>query len=340
MDQPSVSVIVPTYNRANWLPATIRSVQAQTRQDWELIIVDDGSTDETAAVVEALRREDPRLRFVANEGARGPAGARNAGIRIANGAAIAFLDSDDIWEPSKLARFMQVFEAVPQAVLIASDNRMLDRDSPSMTTMKSFLLDTMVPSWRTNALARKVTHCDEISRNIQTIVQPGLFRALTIAGFPWVHTSSAMVRRQAAIDVGLFDEKLLRTEDIDLWLKLETKGPFVYIDEVLATYDITGRDGGAGSRYSSYNPSRRHTGYEEARHHLRLLDRIRRSYPLTEEQSAYLKQRRTTHHRLCAVEAFRERHWPGLVHAIPCVGSAYQRTALRAAIKAIHSGRH
>ena len=169
MDRPPISVIVPTYNRAALLPAAIQSVQAQTRPDWELIIVDDGSTDGTSAAIAPLLREDRRLRLLANEGAPGPAG---------------FLDSDDYWEPSKLARFMAEFGAVPAAVLIASDNRMVDRDSPSVTTMKSFLLETMVPWWQRDSLAREVTRCDALVCDIQTITQPGLFTGLTIAGFP------------------------------------------------------------------------------------------------------------------------------------------------------------
>ncbi|THD64005.1 MAG: glycosyltransferase family 2 protein [Bradyrhizobium sp.] len=328
MDRPPISVIVPTYNRAALLPAAIESVRAQTRPDWELIIVDDGSTDETSAAIAPLLREDPRLRLLVNEGARGPAGARNTGIRAARGAVLGFLDSDDYWEPSKLARFMVEFDAVPAAVLVASDNCMVDRDSSSVTTMKSFLLKTMVPWWQTDPLAREVTRCDALARDIQTIAQPGLFASLTIAGFPWVHTSSTMIRRDAAFAAGLFDEGLMRTEDIDLWLRLESMGRFVYIDEVLARYDITGRDGGAGARYASYHPSRRHTRYVEASYHLRLLDRVERHCRLTTDQSKLLTRRRISHHRHCAVEALRERYWPGLVHAIPCMKNPFERDIL------------
>jgi glycosyltransferase involved in cell wall biosynthesis len=339
VDAPRISVIMPTYNRAAWLPASIKSVQAQTFADWELIIVDDGCTDGTAAVVEALIRHDRRLRLLGNLGAQGPAGARNTGIRAASGALIAFLDSDDLWEPSKLARFTERFDATPEAVLVASDNRMVDRDKPSTITMKSFLLDTMIPWWRTDPLARAVTDCEALSQDISGIAEPGRFLALTIAGFPWVHTSSAMVRRDAVLDAGLFDERLLRTEDIDLWLKLEGKGRFVYIDEVLASYDITGRDGAVGPRYSSYDPSRRHSGYVEALSHLRLLDRIDRSCALTVEQSRFLKRRRIAHHSHCAAEAWRQRYWPGLVHALPCLTNASERRVLFTQMRRAAPGR-
>jgi glycosyltransferase involved in cell wall biosynthesis len=329
MDRPPISIVIPTYNRAALLPAAIHSVQAQTRTDWELIIVDDGSTDDTSTAIAPLLRDDPRLRLLVNKGARGPAGARNTGIRAARGAVLGFLDSDDYWEPSKLARFMTEFEAIPAAVLVASDNRMMDANSRSATTMKSFLLETMVPWWQKDPLAREVTRCDALARDIQTITQPGLFTGLTIAGFPWVHTSSAMIRRDAALKAGLFDERLIRTEDIDLWLKLESMGRFVYIDEVLARYDITGRDGAAGTRYASYDSSRRHTRYVEASYHLRLLDRIEQHCRLTADQSKLLARRRISHHRHCAVEALRERYWPGLIHAIPCMKNPSERDALK-----------
>jgi glycosyltransferase involved in cell wall biosynthesis len=325
MDRPSISVIVPTYNRSALLPAAIRSVQGQTHSDWELIVVDDGSTDSTPAALAPLLGDDRRLRLLTNAGAQGPGGARNTGIRAARGALIAFLDSDDSWEPTKLARFAAQFDANPAAVLVASDNRMIDRDKSSATTMKSFLLTTMIPWWRTDPLMRDVTRCDDLVRDITTITRPGLFAGLTIAGFPWVHTSSAMVRRDAAVAAGLFDEALQRTEDIDLWLRLERMGSFVYIDEVLASYDVTGRDGAAGARYASYHPSRRHTGYVEACYHLRLLDRVARHCALTPDQSRLLKRRRIAHHRHCAVHALRERNWPGLFHAIPCLTDKTER---------------
>ena len=329
MDRPPISIVIPTYNRAALLPAAIQSVQAQTRTDWELVIVDDGSTDDTSAAIAPLLRQDRRLRLLINEGRRGPAGARNTGIRAARGAVLGFLDSDDYWEPSKLARFMAEFDALPAAVLVASDNRMMDADSCSSTTMKSFLLKTMVPWWQTDPLAREVTRSDALARDIHAITQPGLFAGLTIAGFPWIHTSSAMIRRDAALKAGLFDERLTRTEDIDLWLRLERMGRFVYIDEVLGRYDITGRDGAAGTRYASYHPSRRHTRYVEASYHLRLLDRVERHCRLTTDQSKLLTRRRISHHRRCAVEALRERYWPGLVHAIPCLKNPSERDALK-----------
>ncbi len=94
---PSVTVVIPTYNRAKWLPVSVASVRRQTCVDWELLIVDDGSTDNTKEVVDQLSLEDPRIKIKRNVNAKGVSGARNTGISNANAEFIAFLDSDDEW---------------------------------------------------------------------------------------------------------------------------------------------------------------------------------------------------------------------------------------------------
>jgi glycosyltransferase involved in cell wall biosynthesis len=98
---PLVSVIIPTYNRATLLPRAIESVRQQTHENWELIVVDDGSQDGTEAVVKSL--QDPRIRYERHEVNRGVSAARNTGLRLAQGQWVAFLDSDDYWRREKLA---------------------------------------------------------------------------------------------------------------------------------------------------------------------------------------------------------------------------------------------
>jgi len=105
---PAVSVIIPTYNRAHLLPRAIRSVLAQTFQDFEVIVVDDGSTDDTEAVVRSF--PDPRIIYLRHDMNRGGSAARNTGIRAARGEYIAFLDSDDEWLREKLERQLEVFQ--------------------------------------------------------------------------------------------------------------------------------------------------------------------------------------------------------------------------------------
>jgi glycosyltransferase involved in cell wall biosynthesis len=102
-DMPLVSVITPVYNAARWLPETIASVQAQTLTDWELILVDDGSTDESVAIAEKAAKEDSRIRSLRMPANGGPGAARNMALDAAQGRFIAFIDADDLWLPEKLS---------------------------------------------------------------------------------------------------------------------------------------------------------------------------------------------------------------------------------------------
>lgn len=101
MAAPLVSVIMPSFNAERFIGESIESVIAQTVRDWELIVVDDASTDATRAIVTAYRQRDPRIRLIAQRTNSGPAAARNLGLDQAQGDLIAFLDSDDVWYPRK-----------------------------------------------------------------------------------------------------------------------------------------------------------------------------------------------------------------------------------------------
>jgi glycosyltransferase involved in cell wall biosynthesis len=116
-----VSVVLPTWNRADTLRRAIWSVLDQTHRNLELIVVDDGSTDQTAALVGGLG--EPRLRYVRLERNRGQAAARNAGIAACRGELIAFQDSDDVWMPTKLARQLEVLRTVAGVAGVYSDLR-------------------------------------------------------------------------------------------------------------------------------------------------------------------------------------------------------------------------
>jgi glycosyltransferase involved in cell wall biosynthesis len=102
-----VSIITPVYNAARWLPETLASVRAQTLTDWEQFLVDDGSTDNSVAIIEAAAREDARFRLLRTERNMGPSAARNLALDAARGRFIAFLDADDLWLPEKLARSVE-----------------------------------------------------------------------------------------------------------------------------------------------------------------------------------------------------------------------------------------
>jgi glycosyltransferase involved in cell wall biosynthesis len=110
-DNPLVSVVVPAFNAANTIAETLRSISQQTYSALEIVVVDDGSTDETADI--ARRHGDPRLRVVAKANG-GVASARNAGIRNSHGAFVAFIDADDLWPEDRLERQLAAFAADPE----------------------------------------------------------------------------------------------------------------------------------------------------------------------------------------------------------------------------------
>ena len=105
-----VSIITPSYNSAKFIAETIQSVQNQTYKNWEMIIVDDGSSDETESVVLSIIQNDNRIQFYKLTQNSGPAVARNTGIEKAKGNYIAFLDSDDLWKPQKLEKQLLFME--------------------------------------------------------------------------------------------------------------------------------------------------------------------------------------------------------------------------------------
>ncbi len=188
----AVSVVIPAYNYARYLPQSIASVLAQTHPHFEIVVVDDGSTDETRTVVAAER--DPRVRYVWQENA-GLSAARNTGIRESRFPLIAFLDADDQWEPELLATIVAQFARLtPDFGLVATNMSRIDADGASLPPPKRV--------WDTD---REFTVRDFCIRN----------RPLS---------SSIMVRREVFAAIGDFDTTLRSSEDRDLWIRATARG--------------------------------------------------------------------------------------------------------------------
>jgi len=193
---PQVSIILPTYNRMRSLPRAVRSVLAQTFADFELIVVDDGSTDDTCAWLENLR--ETRLRLIRAGGRAGAARARNTGIRAAQAPLIAFQDSDDEWLPHKLERQLALLRASPAEVGWVGGGYRADSGVVSSA-----------------ALVRGSGYDGEL-----------------LVGAPFV-TPTWLVRREALFAAGLFDESLPCLEDWDLIFKLADRCRFRAVAEVV-----------------------------------------------------------------------------------------------------------
>ncbi len=310
MNAPGVSIVIPTYNRAKLLPRAVAAVQAQSYAAWELIVVDDASTDGTVELVTALAATDPRIRLFRNSGARGPGGARNTGLAQCRAGWIAFLDSDDTWQPEKLARFMAAADAHPDAVLIGSDYWMIDRDRNRRETMLEFLHREMIPWWENEPDISAIVPCEAIKADPAILASRDVMLSTQIAQFLWVHTSSAMVRLEPVRRLGGFDANLMQTEDIKLWLQLSELGPVIFIPEPLASYDISGRDVGSGERYARHETARKPSLYPTRRYHLDLMRRLKTHPGLTGAQRRVLHHQTVAGHRRCAEAARGTRPFP------------------------------
>jgi len=200
---PVVSVVTPTYNAAATIADTIASVAAQTWRDFEMIVVDDGSSDHTPMVLAQHARRYPWISWcVQNNG--GAAAARESAIALARGEFIAFLDADDIWEPNKLALQIAAFERNPGAAFVYADARDFDNEH-------------------------------ERPRTLFQLKQPArgnILRALFERG-NFILTSSAMVRKSALREVNGFDPARRINEDVDLWFRLAEAHAFDYVPQVL-----------------------------------------------------------------------------------------------------------
>ncbi|MBI3288521.1 MAG: glycosyltransferase [Elusimicrobia bacterium] len=195
---PLFSIIIPTYNRARAVAAAVRSVLSQTEGDFECFVMDDGSTDGTAAVLAGFT--DPRLRVVLNAVNRGQHACRNDAIRAAKGEWICFLDSDDLFLPRRLAQLRNAIEREPRAGF-----------------------------WFTNAYihryGRLIGTLFDPRRSIPEGRVPGYY-AVGDAFLPYV-TTMVCVRRRAFEEIGLFREDLTILEDTELYARMLKSGVYV-----------------------------------------------------------------------------------------------------------------
>lgn len=324
---PAVSVVIPTFNREAYLPAAIASVQAQTMLDFELLVSDDGSTDGTPDLLRELAGQDRRIRVVRNTGRRGAADARNTAVAQARAEWVAFLDSDDQWEPRFLERCLP--EVRPGVVMVGSDYLMVDHERNRRQTMREYLFETMIPWWERHPPARGVVDCARIRSDIHALADRSIMIGMTVGGFLWLCASAIVVRKSEIDAAGGFDPRRIRTEDLDLWVRLLLRGSVVYVDEPLAMYDFTGRDSGSGARYAGHG-DRRHTAVDDARWHLRFQQALPKLISLNDRERVLLADRIAATHRRCGFALLPAHPLRAAFHyAVALIRSADQRKSLR-----------
>jgi len=199
---PKVSVVIPTFNYAQYVAHAVQSVLNQSFSDFEIILVDDGSTDKTQAVLAPFQ---PHIRYIYQDNKGLPA-ARNTGIRAANGEYIAFLDSDDLWLPTKLEKQVALLDRREELGLVYCDF-CWQYDEAGI----------VVRSPQRDLFRSGFVFADLLMRN-------------------FIHTPTPIVRSQVFDAVGLFDESLPASEDWDMWLRIVACFKIDFVDEVLAIY--------------------------------------------------------------------------------------------------------
>jgi len=202
---PKVSVIVTTYNRAHMVTETIDSILNQTFKDFELIVVDNESTDETEEVIQSFT--DERVRYFKHQNNGVVAVNRNYGVRKAEGQYVAFCDDDDLWIPEKLERQLQEFEKDSQIGLVCTNAINFDRRGEHGKRLRTALKDS----------------------------------DLTFESLVWKNSiigSSVLVKRQVIDDVGLMDEspEIFTAEDRELWIRVAKRYEIKYISLPLVKY--------------------------------------------------------------------------------------------------------
>lgn len=191
----TVSVVIPTYNRRERLAQALASVLQQTRPVDEIVVVDDGSTDDTREMLDEFVRQHSEMSvLVIHQENRGPSAARNAGMYAASGDLIAFLDDDDIWLPEKTKRQLSVFASDPQLDLLGCASNIVKLyGAPRVVRIREWAM---------------------------------LFRN-------WFATPTVMVRRKVVLACGGFPEDLRHYEDYALWLKIAGRNKCAFLNEIL-----------------------------------------------------------------------------------------------------------
>ncbi|MCM0611839.1 glycosyltransferase [Marinobacter sediminum] len=200
----TVSVVTPTYNRARFLPDAVASVLAQTYADLELIVVDDGSVDDTRKVLEPFLA-DGRVRYFYQEN-QGQSHARNHALEQATGDFIAFLDSDDLWAPGKLERQLAVLQANPDVDIVHGDEAMIDERGAviSLENMRRY----------SGSITRYLLADNSVS------------------------ITTALVRRRCFYEMGGFDTSVGVADDYELWLRFSARYLFHYEPGIVASYRV------------------------------------------------------------------------------------------------------
>jgi len=241
---PKVSVIIPTYNCAKYICEAVDSVLAQTYNDFEIVVVDDGSTDDTKDI---LQRYNGRIRYIYQSN-KGVSAARNLGLREAKGKYIAFLDADDIWLPEKLECQTKLLEENPDTVMVFSDIEMFSENTLIRFSMSRSNNYQPYGSLKWRILQKEF--------NDGTLIKGITFGDLVLDNS--ILPATVVLKRICLDSIGYFDEGLPIAEDYDLWLRISQKFKILYFNKITARRryrqdSASDRDGIREYKYLEYD---------------------------------------------------------------------------------------
>lgn len=214
----TVSVVIPTYNRAETLPRAIESAVGQTLADIEILVVDDASTDDTASVVREWESADSQIEYLAHAKNRGGGVARNTGIEAAEGTYVAFLDSDDEWHPEKLERQVGCLEQRSDE-WVAAYCGLCIRPPENLRWLRSIAPDRLTSDATNTHYGREGG--EELIRDV--LMRGGVFGG----------ASTLLVERETVTAMDGFDEAFPRHQDYEFLIRLLKRGKLAYVDDVL-----------------------------------------------------------------------------------------------------------
>jgi len=257
METPLVSVVVPTYNRAYCLQRCIDSVLGQSYRNVEVIVIDDGSTDDTRELIDHHYGQNHRIRYVYQNNS-GVTAARNHGLRLSQGEYVALLDSDDMWKPWKLELQLAAMSLVPEVGMVWTDMEAIDESGVVVSTS---YLRTMYGAYQhfptPESLFARSLPISKIAPHLQHLPQSksfyygDIFSPMILGNL--VHTSTVLIRRNRVALVGCFNEKLrFAGEDYDFHLRTCREGAVGFFDVSSIKYQCGRSDQLTGRRFQLF----------------------------------------------------------------------------------------
>lgn len=224
--QKKVSVIMPVFNGGHYISAAIESVLNQTWTNLELIVVNDGSTDDTSAIASVLAKRDPRLKLINRMNSGKPSWPKNDGLAAATGEYICFLDHDDLYEPERILRLVSGLEQHPDWMVVFHDCRFINSQGELLPTV--YLNDHQF-------LTRAANHLTQAENDWFECDQKFFIYQSLVTGA--IHTSTVMIaKHRLPEDMLYFDTQFWICDDTDLWIRLGMQGKMGFLNQTLSFY--------------------------------------------------------------------------------------------------------